>query len=280
MFVGFDLEIAKEVPSRYLLTNTQTGKRRNTLYETKAEAIAARNLEINPTQWRIDTVPDDFMNSWPLGISCAATTYEGGVSKWYEPNYGPQLSTTNCSNLVNYLCDLHEEGEQLVTWNGTRFDWHVLAYESGMVQECIDLAMNSVDLMFIIMCHKGFFAKLDNCARMMVGEGKPDDIDGALAPTLWKRGEYQKVLDYVCLDSRLTAQVAQEVAKIDMIAWTSSSSGKAHSIDLKHLIKDGRLPTVAECLERIPLPDTSWMDNPPTREDFFTWMEEYDDLPF
>ena len=32
--------------------------------------------------------------------------------------------------------------------------------------------------------------------------------------------------------------------------------------------------TVEECFKTIPIADNSWMDDPPTREDFIDWMPD------
>lgn len=275
--VAFDLEIAKQIPSKYILTHMRTRQRSPEIFNTHGEAEKRKSLAIDGVNWYIDSVPDDFMAHWPLGISVAATTgIHGRPSAWYgkEGSSKPlsKMTKHDCGALVNYLLDCHESGDQIITWNGLRFDFHVLAEESGMYAECAELARNHVDLMFIIFCMKGFYAKLDNCAKVMLGEQKTEGVNGAFAPELWARGEYETVIEYVCQDVALTAKLAQYVALTAMIEWTSSSSGKLHGINIRSLIKDGRLPTVMECLE-IPEPDTSWMDNPPKRSDFFEWMK-------
>jgi hypothetical protein len=278
-FVAFDLEIAKQIPSKYVLTNTLTRQRAHNLYDTREEAEHQKSQAIDAAAWRVDSVPDDFMAHWPLGISVAATSLPSSEKTvpWYSSDeYSkplPQVTKKTAKTMVELMCDLSSRGHQVVTWNGLRFDFHVLAHESGMWDECIELAKNHVDLMFLIFCHKGYYAKLDNCAKVMLGESKTEGIDGAHAPELWARGEYDLCIEYVCQDVALTAKLAQFISDTSMIEWTASSSGKLHSILLRNLIRGGRLPTVMECLD-IPEPDTSWMSNPPHRSDFFEWMDE------
>jgi hypothetical protein len=43
----------------------------------------------------------------------------------------------------------------IVTWNGTGFDFDILAEESGMLAECKGLAVNHVDMMFHVLCRLG-----------------------------------------------------------------------------------------------------------------------------
>lgn len=278
MFVALDLEIAKQIPSKYILTNMVTRRRSNAIFDSEEQAEKVRRKEINPSQWRVDSIPDDFMSHWPLGISVAATAFPppNKPVAWYSVSGDTpagQMDNVDAQALVNYMQKALEQDNQIVTWNGLRFDYHVMAHESGKHAECAEMALNHVDLMFIIFCHKGFYAKLDNCARSMLGEQKTEGVDGAYAPELWAKAQYDTVIEYVSQDVSLTAKLAQKIAETGVIEWTASSSGKLHSINVAHLIKDGRLPTVMECLE-LAEPDTSWMDNPPQRSDFFEWMDK------
>jgi hypothetical protein len=89
-------------------------------------------------------------------------------------------------------------------------------------------------------------------------------MTGIDAPVLWARGEHSKVLDYVGQDARTTLAVAEAGDRTRKFRWLTR----------RGTTSDMRLPsgwlTVAEAL-KLPLPDTSWMDDPPRREEYAQW---------
>src|SRR5690349_18469347 len=90
-----------------------------------------------------------WQSSAPLGISCAALA----LSDAPEPKYfqgAPQMSVAACAELVAALQHVINAGYTLVTWNGTSFDFAVLAQESNCAKECAELALAHVDLMAIV----------------------------------------------------------------------------------------------------------------------------------
>ncbi len=152
----------------------------------------------------------------------------------------------------------------LVTWNGLGFDFDILAEESGMYDECKALALNHVDMMFHILCDRGFPVSLDNACHGLGLDGKPSDISGFNAPALWASGQHTSVLKYVANDCFLTLQVATTCTAKRCFQWITKR-GKLSKFDLKH----GWLP-VSRAVD-IPLPDTSWMENPLPRTRPLQW---------
>jgi len=227
-------------------------------------------------------LPDD-CNDWdsyrPLGISCAATVLSSKpdvVATWYgDGPHGmvgnvttPQMSPAGCKRLVEYMLEVREMGFVPLTWNGLSFDFRTLAEESGLWDECIDLALNHVDMMFQIVCLKGFPIGLDRACKGMGLQGKPEGMTGALAPVLWQQGEYEKVLDYVSSDVTEPLALAEAVERRGSLTWQTKRGTYANAIIDRWL-------TVKECLE-LPRPDTSWMDNPLTRGHFLEWITKRD----
>src|SRR5581483_11809905 len=93
-------------------------------------------------------IPDTgtWRNAASLGITCAALASRDGP----EPRFFqgvPQMSREECVALVQELKRLASEGYTLVTWNGTGFDFAVLARESGLSKDCAELALAHIDLM-------------------------------------------------------------------------------------------------------------------------------------
>ena len=89
-------------------------------------------------------------------------------------------------------------------------------------------------------------------------------MKGADAPVLWAEGRREEVLQYVGQDVRTTLEVATTCEASGAMRWVARS-GKVRCMTLG----EGWL-TVREALG-LPLPDTSWMDEPWPRERFTGW---------
>jgi len=106
---------------------------------------------------------------------------------------------------------------------------------------------------------------LDAAARGMGVDGKPKGMSGDLAPVLWAEGPREEVFRYVARDARtrLTLMTACEaLGAFRQLA----RSGKRRSMALP----EGWL--TVELAQGLPLPDTSWMDEPWSRTKFTGWM--------
>lgn len=205
----------------------------------------------------------DWKQYRPFGISCAATlrSDEAAPTLWTSVFYQGAMKQTAVCNLVDYLRYRQQDGYTIVTWNGAGFDFDVLAEESGMVDECRELALNHVDMFFHIFCLLGYGPGLDRIAKGMGLGGKPEGMDGAKAPVLWQLGQYQKVLDYLSNDVRMTLNLARQSGEL---TWTSKSD-KLITVQIDHWL------TVKEAMQ-LPEPDTSWMTEPWPRSKFVGWL--------
>ena len=207
----------------------------------------------------------------PLGISCAAALrcdVEQPIV-WYgntiDGTPAGKMSIPEVRGIVTQLLDLVSHGYTLLTWNGLGFDLDVLAEESQRIQECKNLALNHVDMMFHVFCDRGFPVALDKAAQALGIPGKPQGMSGMLAPGLWAKGSYKEVIDYVCQDARLTLHVAHACETLGTFKWITRR-GSPSSRDLS-----GGWLTVKDAL-RLPSPDTSWMDQPISRSRFTNWL--------
>ena len=202
-------------------------------------------------------------------ITVAATlTSEGALDLWYERDAagaatGQLLSRVGAQELVRHLQESAARGYHPVTWNGSGFDFRVLAQASGLLAECAALAWDHVDLMFWLHCHKGFSVALDRAARA-VGTTKLGGLSGADAPRLWASGEHDLVLAYVAQDVRMLGAVYEATRQARALRWINTRGRESRA--------DGDLCPVREAY-RLPMPDTSWMSRPPwSRERFVGWM--------
>ncbi len=218
---------------------------------------------------------DNLFDYAPLRISCAATASDD-VQFWYGvPHLNQEESQKLVKDLINYVA----EGYTIVSWNGCGFDFRVLAEESGMVEECGDLALNHVDLMLLVTFKKGWYLGLDKALSGANIAGKVHELklkngkmlremSGALAPKLWSEGETEAVLTYLRGDVEQTLALAEVVRETHKIRWTSGR-GKPQSVAVPKLL------TVRECFD-LREPDTSWMSNAPQREDFVQWIPDWE----
>jgi len=235
------------------------------LPEIKSRKYATFDLEIyksvqNMSNWLAET---------PLGISCAAVN--PNILFWSTPR--PCLDRYAARRLVADLQDIAKD-YTLLTWNGAQFDFQILALESEMVKECAELALNHVDMMFLVYCIRGHFLGLD---KALAGSGVPGKVHevtlttgekltgmyGGMAPQLWQRGEYQAVLDY------LAGDVTQPMALARVIDTTGHMNfvglGGTTSMPCKLL-------TVEEVCE---YDDRGrWALNRARRQGFLKWLYE------
>ncbi|HIA13777.1 MAG TPA: hypothetical protein EYN74_02615 [Nitrospirales bacterium] len=221
-------------------------------------------------------VAGDLLAHRPLGICCAATLAadEDEPQRFYsvesDGTPSPQMNRADLSTFVDFLIEKTQAGYTIVTHNGLGFDFDVLAEESNRLEDCKQLALSHVDMMFHLFCAKGFGVGL-NAAAKALGLSKPADVDGSVAPQLWKDGDYQTVLNYVGQDCRLTMEVAVTSEDQCAFRWITRKGSIA-----RFDIPSGWL-TVQEAIG-LPDPDTSWMDNPWPRSKFTRWLDHVQPL--
>ena len=218
-------------------------------------------------------LPEDFgelLAHRPLGICCAATwtSQEEAAQLFYSRNSAgtpaPQMTQHDLSAFVDFLLTQTDNGYSIVTLNGLGFDFDVLAEESSRWDDCRHLARTHVDILFHIFCEKGFGVGL-NAAAKALGLSKPENVDGSVAPQLWKDGEHQQVLDYVAQDCYLTLNIAETSEKNKAFQWITRKGTTAY-LDIPSGWR-----SVEESMT-CPLPDTSWMDKPWPRSKFTDWL--------
>lgn len=130
------------------------------------------------------------------------------------------------------------------------------------------LARQHLDLMFQVLCMKGFPLSLEAAALGMSLQAKTH-MKSEDVPKVWASGNRQAVLDYVCDDVKVTIQLAEKIHKRKEIIW-KSKTGKTASLKIQDLMN------VTECLN-IPLPDVSWMNTTQTpyeRSSYVGWLEQ------
>ncbi len=146
-----------------------------------------------------------------------------------------------------------------------------------MMDECVQLALDHIDLMMMVTFTKGHYLSLQAALNGSGLEGKLKsvtlsngtilkDMDGAKAPGMWAKGEHEAVLAYLKEDVLQLLDLAEMTAKNKSLCWLSRSGNRQK-------IPVHRLLTARECFT-LPEPDVSWQRNPPRRSDFVSWMPQ------
>jgi hypothetical protein len=177
------------------------------------------------------------------------------------------MSPGEARALVEDLRALVDSGYTLLTWNGLGFDFDVLAEESGMVRECAELAVHHVDALFHAVCVLGYPVSLQKASEGMNLPGKLETMSGSEAPEAWAAGRHAQVLEYVARDVRATYDLALACEKRRELAWITRRGTRRYLP-----LAQGWLRVDAARL--LPVPDTSWMTDPPKRERYTAWADE------
>jgi hypothetical protein len=208
----------------------------------------------------------------PLGVSCAAASLSDSSETvtWFGRSpgggYAPQMSPAEAASMVRDLMAYVRDGYTLVTWNGLGFDFDILAEESGLHAECAELALDHIDMLFHAVCVLGHPVSLQKATEGTGIDGKLAEMSGAEAPAAWAAGRFEEVLAYVRQDALATVELAEVCEERRELAWITRT-GKKRRMPLEM----GWLNVRAAC--QLPLPDTSWMSDPPSRERFTSWVD-------
>ena len=99
-----------------------------------------------------------------------------------------------------------ENSPELTTFNGTQFDFRMLAAacsHSSDQKRLATMALEHVDIMLQFACANGYFSSLDSFAGPTLGHKKIGS--GATVKDDWAAGKHDEVADYCADDARLTA---------------------------------------------------------------------------
>jgi len=223
-----------------------------------------------------EDLPEDF-NGDLRGIHPSVAAFCIDTEKVYYYDDAPEspiMKKETAQKLVRHLTKGLDKGYIPFGWNSLHFDFQILAHHSGMYEECGRLALNHVDGMFLIICKRGHFLGLDKVLKGASIESKVHivnfndgseykDMDGSKAPLLWRQGEYSAVREYLAGDVIQPLKLINRLDKTKSIKWVSGK-GKNNTVNVEML-------TVKEALN-LPFPNTSWMEQPPNRQDFYSWI--------
>ena len=180
-----------------------------------------------------------------LGIVCAAVALVDSdkCMQWnltediifWKSETTERLTKEDCQEIVRDLLLLVDEGYTFITWNGTNFDFRLLAVQSEMYTECALLAYrHHVDMMLYVVFYKGHYLSLQKALEGIGNIGKLHDValndgtiltdmEGGKAPYLWRCGEFDAVLTYLNYDVTEPLAVLQFMYKKHRIQWFSKT---------------------------------------------------------
>ena len=218
-----------------------------------------------------DLRPGEDINQYaPFDVAVAATQIEGGEHRiWYSPGTDGKpllnLQRHHARELLGYLDQMQGAGFAVCAWNGLSFDLRWMARAADDAKTASRVARAMYDPMFQFFKMKGFPVSL---AAVAEGLGIPlrKSMTAEEAPRQWRAGNYQRVVDYVLGDARMTNQIVAAILRRQEVAWITQR-GQRRTEPLH------RLKSVAECL-RDPMPDQSWMDKPLRQDRFVEWLVE------
>jgi len=214
---------------------------------------------------------EDLLDHAPFHISVAATVEGGGTSRlWYSagPDGAPRLEMdqSKARELLSFLLQMQQEGWQVFAWNGLGFDLRWIGHNAGDMETAARVALGLYDPMFQFFNQRGFPVGLAAVGEAM-GVRQTKLMDSADAPREWRKGNHQRVMDYVVGDCQITNQAIEAILQRRCLMWrTKSGTLSTESMP--------RFKTVAEVL-RDPEPDQSWMKGGGMKRRKFTeWLPE------
>lgn len=170
---------------------------------------------------------------------------------------------------------LLNDGYLFLTWNGTKFDFDVLANESSQTELCKDIVMNyHIDMMALFAWSSRHMLSLQAALKGSVGASKLKTVtlsdgteltgmSGAKAPELWEAGEYSAVLEYLKQDCTEPIKLARHIEQTGRIDWYTKN-GKYKQNAVYPLL------TMSELIKKDMSPAPSWVSEPITPDFFFS----------
>lgn len=241
-------------------------------------------LECGHKGQRWDFSNPNWKDYYPLRVSVAAAAYmlpypidgkENGQVMFWEGEPREEMTLDTANKMMNSLMEWQSKGHNIVAWNGLNFDFRVMAALTGNVERETQIAMNSIDPMFYMVCYKGHRLGLDATCQGMNIQGKLHEVtlndgsiitemDGSKAPQMWEAGETEAVKAYLADDVLSLARLSNKLQQKQQLIWITKKGKHSRVPYPEHF-------TVEECAV-FDEPDTSWMTDPPLREEYYDWF--------
>lgn len=200
-----------------------------------------------------------------LAVSCAALS--DAVKKsgmlWYSAPGNNAITHDACRGMLNMLHRLSRD-HQIIIWNGLGFDLPFLARMTGEWEKAAETIMRCYDPCYAALKLFGWPIGLDKTCIGFGVPGKPEDMDGLKAVSMWAKPlQRPKVLEYVIQDAAAAAMLGKLIAQSGEIRWQARSLA----------LNSKPMPWLpVEEFYKLPMPDQSWMTDPLTEKHFTWWL--------
>jgi len=203
----------------------------------------------------------------PLGITIAACRLPSGeVRFWHGGSTdkpAPFMTRAECVSLVRDLQILTGDSTPLVSWNGAALHFLVLADESGLWSECVDLALHHVDVAFHFICSQGFTVSMGAVGRTL-GLSKQATRREANAPATWRKEGFSRVQEYLEEDLTMLAAIYRAAVRDRGLSWITRQGTPRRW--------EAPAPLSVVQALRLQPRDTDWMRNAILRKQCVDWM--------
>lgn len=156
----------------------------------------------------------------------------------------------------------------LVAWNSTGYDFPCIASNvPHRLNDIVAMAKKSLDPCFQFVQTLGWPIGLDKIAKVMLGHGKTEGMDGVKAAMIWPL-DAEKVIRYCLNDSIVTAEVVKAMMEERRVRWVKKNG------DIGERSLDRWLPVGTAM--KLPEPNRDWMKDHDGRYDlerYIDWME-------
>jgi len=215
----------------------------------------------------------------PVALDCEtgglAPTDPVHVVSLYDSRSGKAssfVSSGKCEAHLIRAIDACEMCDQLVTFNGTAFDFRLIAHhvQQRDARRACMLAIRSYDVLLDFAVCNGYRSSLESFATATLNESK--SMDGATAVAMWDAGEHTKVREYCEHDAAITCKLFEHGKRWGRL-WRHTAKGRR----VVWALRPGGMRTAAAAIAdwtRAPA-DQSWMDDPPRVADAADWTLDY-----
>ena len=172
----------------------------------------------------------------PCNITVACTLHDGVVKHWISRDADGKavpMTPATATALAEYLESTSKSGEDLVTFNGAKFDLQLLhdlvdAPETKAVVAA--LARAHVDLMLSCALRLGYYTSMDSLAKGSLSTAKIGS--GLQAVTWWKKGDIDMLLEYCGEDCKVLEQLHSKAADKKTLYRLPRNGGARKAVDV------------------------------------------------
>lgn len=178
----------------------------------------------------------DFATSGDFADICAAVIRKpDGVEIWpkkRQPNglYAAKLSSIELVEIAMTLFGFYQDNVPVFGWGSLGYDLRLLYKDSPAKEETLSLALNHIDLQFILFCATASLINLDSVVKaygVTVDRTIPKET-----PNLWKEGKLgqNKAVDHLVDVVYAIEVIAKKYVDSREITWINPSNEQALTV--------------------------------------------------